>query len=67
MPDLLMSYEYRVNKDDFVNNENSLIIGESLTLMPIQESSNLEIHLCRIMEKTEKNKKKKMKNEWWVY
>lgn len=28
--DLIMSYEYRVNKDAFINNENSLIIGESL-------------------------------------
>ena len=101
VPDLIMSYEYRVNKDDFVNNENSIIIGESLTLMPTQESSNifnifeklsynnfiklskyipnkmsesfntylwftftyLGIHLCRIMEKIEKNKKEKMKNE----
>lgn len=98
VPDLIMSYEYRVNKSDFVNNENSLIIGESLTLMPTQESSNifnifeklsynsfiklskyipnkmsessntylcfkftyLGIHLCRIMEKIEKNKKVKM-------
>ena len=41
VPDLIMSYEYRVNKSDFVNNENSLIIGESLTLMPTQESSNI--------------------------
>ena len=41
VPDLIMNYEYRVNKDDFVNNENSLIIGESLTLMPSQESSNI--------------------------
>ena len=95
--DVIMSYEYRVNKDDFVNNENSLIIGELLTLMPTQESSNifnifeklskyipnkmsdsfntylcfiftyLGNHLCRIMEKIEKNKKEKMKNEWWVY
>lgn len=101
VPDLIMSYEYRVNKDAFVNNENSLIIGESLTLMPTQESSNifnifeklaynnfiklskyipnktsdsfntylcftftyLGIHLCRIMERIEKNKKEKMKNE----
>lgn len=36
-----MSYEYQVNKDAFVNNENSLIIGESLTIMPTQESSNI--------------------------
>lgn len=101
VPDLIMNYEYRVNKDAFVNNENSLIIGESLTLMPTQESSNifnifeklaynnfiklskyipnktsdsfntylcftftyLGIHLCRIMERIEKNKKEKMKNE----
>ena len=41
VPDLIMSYEYQVNKSDFVNNENSLIIGESLTLMPTQESSNI--------------------------
>lgn len=101
VPDLIMNYEYRVNKDAFVNNENSLIIGESLTLMPTQESSNifnifeklaynnfiklskyipnktsdsfntylcftftyLGIHLCRIMERIEKNKKENMKNE----
>lgn len=101
VPDLIMSYEYRVNKDDFVNNENSLIIGESLTLTPTQESSNifnifeklsynnfiklskyipnkmsnsfntylcftftyLGIHLCKIMEEIEKNRKEKMKNE----
>ena len=88
-------------KTYFVNNENSLIIGESLTLIPTQESSNifnifeklaynnfiklskyipnkmsdsfntylcftftyLGIHLCRIMERIEKNKKEKMKNE----
>lgn len=41
VPDLIMSYEYRVNKDDFVNNENSLIIGDTLILMPSQESSNV--------------------------
>lgn len=101
VPDLIMSYAYRVNKKDFVNNENSIIIGESLTLMPAQESSNilnifeklsynnfiklskyipnkmsesfntylcfnftyLGIHLCRIMEKIEKNKKEEIKNE----
>lgn len=41
VPDLILSYEYRVNKSDFVNNENSLIIGDTLTLMPTQESSNI--------------------------
>lgn len=41
VPDLIMSYEYRVNKDDFVNNDKSLIIGDTLTLMPTQESSNI--------------------------
>lgn len=41
VPDLILSYEYRVNKNDFVNNENSLIIGDTLTLMPTQESSNI--------------------------
>ena len=101
VPDLIMSYEYRVNKEDFVNNEKSLIIGDTLTLMPTQESSNifnvfeklsynnfiklskyipnkmnyffntylcfnftyLGIYLCKIMEKIEKNKKEKKKNE----
>lgn len=94
VPDLIMSYAYRVNKDEFVVNKNSLIIGENLTLMPEQESSNifnvfeklsynkfikismyipdktkdsfstylcfnftyLGIHLCKIMEKIEKDK-----------
>lgn len=41
IPDLIMSYEYRVNKDEFIKNDNSLIIGQSLTLMPTQESSNI--------------------------
>lgn len=41
VPDLIMSYEYRVNKDRFINNEKSLIIGDTLTLMPTQESSNI--------------------------
>ena len=41
VPDLILSYEYRVNKSDFVNNENSLIIGDTLTLMTTQESSNI--------------------------
>ena len=94
VPDLIMSYEYRVNKD-------SLIIGDTLTLMPSQESSNvfnvfeklsynnfiklskyipnkmnnsfntylcfnftyLGIYLCKIMEKIEKKRKSRRKNE----
>lgn len=40
-PDLIMNYEYQVNKNEFVKKENSLIIGQSLTLMPTQESSNI--------------------------
>lgn len=101
VPDLIMSYGYRVNKEEFINNEKSLIIGDTLTLMPTQESSNvfnvfeklsynnfiklskyipnkmndsfstylcfnftyLGIYLCKIMEKIEKNKKEKKKNE----
>ncbi len=39
IPDLVMSYEYRVNKENFIKKENSLIIGENLTLMPNLESS----------------------------
>lgn len=41
VPDLIMSYEYRVNKDDFINNQNGLILGDTLTLMPSLESSNI--------------------------
>ena len=41
VPDLIMSYEYRVNKDDFINNEHGLILGNTLTLMPSLESSNI--------------------------
>lgn len=40
-PDLIMSYEYRVNKKDFISNKNGLIVGENLTLMPNLESSNI--------------------------
>lgn len=39
VPDLIMSYAYRVNKEDFKNNGNSLLIGQFLTLMPEQDSS----------------------------
>ncbi len=38
-PDLVMSHVYRVNKDAFYKKENSLLIGDSLTLMPNLESS----------------------------
>lgn len=38
-PDLVMSYAYRVNKKDFNELKNSLIVGEGLTLMPNLESS----------------------------
>ena len=38
-PDLVMSHVYRVNKDAFSKKENSLLIGDSLTLMPNLESS----------------------------
>lgn len=48
VPDLIMSYEYRVNKDAFVNNENSLIIGESLTLMPTYNENIYNIYLDKI-------------------
>ena len=41
VPDLIMNFEYRVNKNDFISNENSLMVGESLTLMPNLESSNI--------------------------
>ncbi len=40
-PDLIMSYEYRVNKETFISNKESLIVGETLTLMPTLESSNI--------------------------
>lgn len=48
VPDLIMSYEYRVNKDAFVNNENSLIIGELLTLMPTYNENIYNIYLDKI-------------------
>lgn len=38
-PDLVMSHAYRVNKEVFSKKENSLLIGDSLTLMPNLESS----------------------------
>lgn len=41
IPDLILSYEYRVNKKTMKSSSNSLIIGENLTLMPTQESSNI--------------------------
>lgn len=94
-PDLVMSHAYRVNKEAFSKKENSLLIGDCLTLMPNLESSivynvfeklaynnfikltlyitditkdsfgtyicfnftYLGIHICKIMEKIEKNKK----------
>ena len=51
VPDLIMSYEYRVNKDAFVNNENSLIIGELLTLMPTYNENIYNIYLDKIFTK----------------
>ena len=36
-----MSYAYRVNKEDFKKNSNSLLIGQFLTLMPEKDSSFL--------------------------
>lgn len=41
VPDLIMSYAYRVNKEDFKKNSNSLLIGQFLTLMPEKDSSFL--------------------------
>lgn len=40
-PDLIMSFEYRINKENFKNNEKSLILGDTLTLMPKLESSKV--------------------------
>lgn len=40
-PDLIMSFAYRVNKENFKNDEKCLILGDTLTLMPGLESSNI--------------------------
>lgn len=40
-PDLIFNHEYRVNKVINNDSKNSLIVGESLTIMPTQESSNI--------------------------
>lgn len=40
-PDLVMRFEYRVNKKYFKNNEKCLIMGDTLTLMPGLECSNI--------------------------